>query len=124
MIFTFQCLHQRSANKSILNALFGIRVKQGKISLNDKVNLTYWKDLPFDSAKKSITIDQLLRMSSGLKFKETYDPLGNTHKYQHLIFIGDPPKMLFSTYDHAEFASSFELIHSPDTFWSYSSGRF
>ncbi len=60
--------------------------------------------------RHAITLDQLLRMSSGLAFDEHY---GTTN---------DVSRMLFTRPDTGAFAASFPLVAPPDTVWSYSSG--
>ena len=61
-------------------------------------------------ALAEITLDQLLRMSSGLEFNETYEAQT------------DVTEMLSNQADTAGFAASKPLIGPPDTIWSYSSG--
>jgi CubicO group peptidase (beta-lactamase class C family) len=58
--------------------------------------------------------DQLLRMSSGLKFAEDYVDAG----------VSDVIEMLFGggKDDVAGFAANFPLVHEPDSSWSYASG--
>jgi len=58
--------------KSITNALCGILVKQKKLDIMKPAPVAAWKK-PSDPRSK-ITLDQLLRMSSGLKFVEIYGP--------------------------------------------------
>jgi len=99
-----------SMNKSLLSALIGIRIKQGKLSLKEKLNVTFWSDEEKHKIHKRITIDSLLRMSSGLKFDETYG------------VFGDSLKMLFTSTDSAKVAYDQEVEFDPDTNWSYSSG--
>ncbi|MCK5121321.1 MAG: serine hydrolase, partial [Methylococcales bacterium] len=59
----------------------------------------------------SITLDHLLRMSSGLEFDETVG-----------ADVTDLSEMLFLRRDAAAFAIDKPLIHPPDTHWQYSSG--
>jgi hypothetical protein len=82
-----------SMTKSILNALIGIRVRQGKLSLDQKALFPEWCERAGD-ARCGISILQLLQMSSGLYFDETYGAFGGaTH-------------MLFSNTDIAKYAIS------------------
>ena len=82
-----------SMTKSILNALIGIRVRQGKMSLDQKALFPEWCERPGDD-RCDISILQLLQMSSGLNFDETYGAFGGaTH-------------MLFANNDVAKFAIS------------------
>jgi CubicO group peptidase (beta-lactamase class C family) len=57
-----------SMTKSITNALCGILVKQKKLDIMKPAPVAAWKK-PGD-LRSQITLDQLLRMSSGLKFVE------------------------------------------------------
>ncbi len=80
-----------SMTKSILNALIGIRVRQGKMSLDQSALFPEWCMRPED-ARCKITVLELLQMSSGLHFDETYGAFGAaTH-------------MLFAHNDIAKFA--------------------
>jgi len=97
-----------SMTKSVLNTLIGIRIRQKKMALNQTVIAPEW-NIDGDP-RKNITLDQLLRQSSGLYFKEK------------LAISGDCPIMLFAKSDIAHFAADKSLIAEPDTVWSYSSG--
>jgi len=98
-----------SMTKSVINALTGILVGQGKLSLEDRALLPEWRG-PGDP-RAHITLDQLLRMSSGLKFAEDYaNPL------EDVIF------MLLGTDDVAAYAANKPLEAEPGTKWYYSSG--
>jgi CubicO group peptidase (beta-lactamase class C family) len=59
-----------SKAKSITHALIGILVRAGKIDIHAAANAPEWKDV--DDPRKDITLDELLRMSSGLQFAEDY----------------------------------------------------
>ncbi|MBV8348599.1 MAG: serine hydrolase, partial [Mycolicibacterium sp.] len=71
-----------------------------------------WAD-PGDP-RHAVTVDQLLRMSSGLHFVEDYvdDRISDTIR----MLFGDGME------DMAAFAAAMRLDHPPDTFWNYSSG--
>ncbi len=65
-----------SMTKSITNALVGILIKEGKLSLLDKNLMPQWNN--GDDRRSQITLDGMLRMSSGLKFNESEgNPLGD-----------------------------------------------
>jgi CubicO group peptidase (beta-lactamase class C family) len=84
-----------SMTKSILNALVGIRVRQGKLSLDQKALFPKWCEQQGD-ARCDITVLQLLQMASGLHFDETYGAFGGaTH-------------MLFANTDVAKFALAYD----------------
>jgi len=97
-----------SMSKSVINAMLGILVRQGKLSGDDIAPVPEWSN-PEDP-RHNITIDQLLRMSSGLHFVEEYEL-----KY-------GVTKMLYDTRDKAAFAANESLIAEPDSVWYYSSG--
>ncbi|MEN7549454.1 serine hydrolase [Rapidithrix thailandica] len=91
--------------KSVINALVGILVKQGRLDIHAPVNL--W---PSGDLRNQLTIHQLLQMSSGLGFKEKY--LGRT----------DVTQMLFDSPSVADFVLKKPLKYPPGTFWDYTSG--
>jgi len=98
-----------SMGKSVLNALVGISVKEGRLSLEQKNLLPEWS-APGD-ARSAITLEDLLRMRSGLEFAEVYkDPLS------------DVTRMLFASRSAALFAAAKPLRAPPGTLWAYQSG--
>ncbi len=101
-----------SMAKSITQALVGILVMQGKINIHAPAGVPEWQAM--DDPRREITLDHLLRMSSGLKFTEDYVD-GE---------VSDVIDMLFGQgkHDVAAFAANFPLEAAPDTVWSYSSG--
>ena len=58
-----------SMTKAALNALVGLRVKDGKLDLADKALLPQWRGE--GDKRRDISLDNLLRMSSGLAQRET-----------------------------------------------------
>lgn len=99
-----------SVTKSIMNALIGILVGQGKLSLEDNSLLPEW--CKSNDPRSDITLDQLLRMISGLKFNEDY-----TNPLEDVIF------MLLGTGDAAAYAAHKPLeTTKPGIRWYYSSG--
>jgi CubicO group peptidase (beta-lactamase class C family) len=97
-----------SMSKSVTNALVGILVKQGKLRVRDPAPVPEWQKE--GDPRRKVTIDQLLRMSSGLKFDETYEPLH------------DVTDMLYRSYDFAAYAAGRPLETDPEGKWVYSSG--
>ena len=97
-----------SMSKSVTNALVGVLVQRGLFDIYDPAPVPEWQRP--DDPRGVITLDQLLRMSSGLDFEEVYEPLY------------DATEMLYGAYDFAAFAAAKPLIHPPDSVWSYSSG--
>ena len=98
-----------SMTKSVMNALAGILVRQGRLALDEPVPVPEWQQT--GDARASITLDHLLRMSSGLRFDED---MANPRS--------DVMRMLFEVGDAAAFASSMNLRSRPGTNWQYSSG--
>jgi CubicO group peptidase (beta-lactamase class C family) len=98
-----------SMSKSITNALVGVLVGQGKLSIKDPAPVAEWSGK--DDPRAAITLDQLLRMSSGLDFVEVYTDL-----------LSDTPYMLFGTPDTAGFTAAKPLEVDPDSRWRYISG--
>ncbi|UCC53896.1 MAG: serine hydrolase, partial [Anaerolineaceae bacterium] len=97
-----------SMAKSFANALVGILVGQGKLSLDEPAPVPEWSDT--DDARRVITLDQLLRMSSGLSFDESYGA------------FSEVSVMLFDRGDTAAYAAAMPLVQEPDKVWHYSSG--
>lgn len=98
-----------SMAKSVTALMVGLLVEDGALSVFDPANVPAWQSDP-DDPRAAITLDHLLRMSSGLEFNETYE------------VSTDVTHMLSSEADTAAFAASKPLIGDPDTIWSYSSG--
>jgi hypothetical protein len=95
--------------KSVTNALVGILVGQGKLSVDEPAPVPEWSGP--DDPRGAITLDQMLRMSSGLEFGEIYeDPRS------------DVCLMLFSVRDAAAYAADKPLETGPGGKWYYSSG--
>jgi CubicO group peptidase (beta-lactamase class C family) len=76
--------------------------------LKDPAPVPEWRSP--DDPRHEITLDQLMRMSSGLAFEEIYQPL--THATD----------MLYGAHDFGAFAAKSHLEAPPDQKWSYSSG--
>src|SRR5262245_13709271 len=66
--------HSWSKAKSITQTLIGILVKDGKLDIRARADVPEWAS----DERREITLDQLLRMSSGLKFTEDYAPSGGS----------------------------------------------
>jgi CubicO group peptidase (beta-lactamase class C family) len=98
-----------SVTKGALNALIGMRVKDGKLAVADKDLLPEWRKE--GDPRRAVTLNELLRMSSGLAFDESYDDP-----------LSDVTEMLFVAGDKVKFAADKPLIHAPGTHWQYSSG--
>lgn len=103
--------HSWSKAKSITQALVGLLVKDGRLDIKAPADVPAWAG----DARSAITLDQLLRMSSGLKFIEDYAPGGNPSDVIAMLFVEGKD-------DVAAYAASQPLEHAPGTYWSYASG--
>ncbi|HWX67063.1 MAG TPA: serine hydrolase [Rhodanobacter sp.] len=99
-------IYAHSLTKSVINALIGILVRQGKLRLEQPAPVAAWRS-PADS-HHAITVDQLLRMDSGLPFDETDGALSPM------------TRMLFLERDMAGYATQMPLVHTPGAAWGYS----
>lgn len=98
-----------SMTKSVMNALVGILVGQGRLSLEGAAPIPEWQQA--GDPRSAITLDHLLRMSSGLRFE---DGMSSPRS--------DVMRMLFGAGDAAAFAANSDLAHAPGTRWQYASG--
>jgi len=98
-----------SMTKSVTNLLIGLLIYDGTARLAQSAPVPLWYE-EIGDPRSYITIDQLLRMSSGLEFDEKYS------------IYGDVARMLSVEPDAAGFAASKPLIAEPGSVWSYSSG--
>jgi CubicO group peptidase (beta-lactamase class C family) len=94
-----------SMGKSVTTLLVGRLVLENRISVSDRELRPEWTD-----ERRTITVDQLMRMTSGLTWDETYA-------------LGTPiTRMLYAEGDMAAYAASQPLAHQPGTYQQYSSG--
>jgi len=95
-----------SMNKSIVNAMVGVLVKQGKLAINATAPIEEW----LKDKRREITINDLLHMSSGLKWNEDYGD------------ISDVTNMLYKEQNCYQYAINFPFEKKADNQWKYSSG--
>ena len=94
-----------SMSKSVTDLLVGRLVQEGTVSLDDDHLRPEWTD-----DRADITIRQLLQMTSGLDWDETYA-------------LNTPiTRMLYLEPDMAGYVASQRLAHAPGTYLQYSSG--
>ena len=96
-----------SLTKSVTNALIGILVRQGKLRLDQAELFPEWRGA--DDPRRAITIEQLMRMDSGLNLNETgsgFDPAN---------------RMFYTETDMAGFSIKAGLRYPVGTHWAYSS---
>ncbi len=98
-----------SMGKSVLNALIGTLVADGRMRLDLNRLLPQWQGA--DDPRGAITIDNLLRMVSGLDFDEP-----------HARMMSDTRKMLFLKGDSAAYAAAEKLSSPVGSVWFYASG--
>jgi CubicO group peptidase (beta-lactamase class C family) len=97
-----------SMAKSVTNAMVGVLVRHGLLHIDAPAPVPRWRQP--DDPRGRITLDHLLRMSSGLEFEEIYTPLR------------DAARMLYTTTDFAAYAADKPLAARPGDRWHYSSG--
>lgn len=96
-----------SMTKSITNALIGILVRDGKISVNDPAPIAEWQN----DERKNIRIENLLQATSGLEWNEGYfNPISDFHS------------MFIKKDDKAKYAASRMPVYLPGENFTYSSG--
>ena len=98
-----------SMTKSVTGLLVGLLIQDGKLRLTQTAPIPSWHEEAGDP-RGDITIDQLLRMSSGLEFDEEYS------------IYSDVTRMLSVEPSAADFAASKPLVAEPGSVWAYSSG--
>jgi CubicO group peptidase (beta-lactamase class C family) len=95
-----------SVTKSVTQALIGILVRQGRLHPDQAAPVAGWASSA--DPHHGITVDQLLRMDSGLPFDESNGPASPaTH-------------MWFREADSAAYAARMPLAHAPGSAWGYS----
>jgi CubicO group peptidase (beta-lactamase class C family) len=98
-----------SVAKSFTNALLGILVRQGRLRVDQPVGAPEWTGT--EDPRGKITIEDLLRMESGLDAAETgtgFDPVSQMELCQS---------------DMAGFAAGHRLKEPPRTVWEYTSAN-
>jgi len=101
-----------SMAKSMTQALVGLAVGDGLLDVHAPADVPEWRGA--NDPRGAITLDLLLRMSSGLEFVEDYVP---DHPSDAIAMLWGAGKD-----DVAHFAADKPLEHAPGVFWSYSSG--
>lgn len=95
-----------SMDKSIINAMIGVLVKQGKLAVNAIAPVKEWQN----DRRREITINDLLQMSSGLKWDEDYGD------------ISEATNMLYRQRNCYSSAIAAPYEKKPGSEWKYSSG--
>lgn len=96
-----------SMTKTVTSALVGVLVGEGRLKVEAPAPVAAWRGA--GDPRGAITLDNLLRMDSGLAAEETdsgFDPTS---------------RMLYAEPDMAAFAARARLKHPPGTVWEYQS---
>jgi CubicO group peptidase (beta-lactamase class C family) len=96
--------------KSITHALTGLLVGDGKLDIHAPADVPEWRE----DERAAITLDHLLRMSSGLAWIEDYVP-GHPSDVRAMLFAEGAADM-------GAYAASVPLAQPPGSWWLYSSG--
>ncbi|MBL4908683.1 MAG: serine hydrolase [Alteromonadaceae bacterium] len=94
-----------SMGKSVTSIILGRMQQLGLLKMSDTHLFAQWND-----KRNQLSLIDLLQMSSGLKFDETYTP------------GSDSTQMLFSAYSASDVAMASPLVYKLGQYFSYSSG--
>lgn len=103
-----------SMTKSVISALTGVLVRQGKLKLDGPAPVAAWSD-PHDP-RHAITVDHLLRHTAGLA-------LGSSLEASLGSVLEPVNRMKFVEADMAAYAESVPLATAPGTAWNYHDGN-
>ncbi|MGD8643954.1 MAG: serine hydrolase [Chromatiales bacterium] len=95
-----------SMTKSIVNALIGVLIGEGRLELDAPAPIGAWQAT--DDPRAEVTLNALLRMTSGIDFDERTGPV-----------LSDINRLLFLEADVFAYASHRPLAHAPETHWAY-----
>lgn len=98
-----------SMTKSVISALTGILIQQGKLNLMAPAPVPEWEKI--NDPRHIITIKNILQQSTGLDFEEDYQK------------SSDATKMLFESGNMSGYAASRPIKDTPGTVFYYSSGN-
>jgi CubicO group peptidase (beta-lactamase class C family) len=103
-----------SATKSVISALIGVLVRQGKLVLDQPAPVAAWQNA--DDPRHAITVDQLLRHTAGLA-------LGSSLSASLGAALEPVNRMKFMETDMAAFAEAAPLESAPGSAWNYHDGN-
>ena len=103
-----------SMTKSVVSALIGVLVRQGKLKLDGPAPVAAWKD-PSDP-RHAITVDQLLRHTAGIA-------LGSSLQASLGSAFEPVNRMKFMETDMAAYAETIPLETAPGAAWNYHDGN-
>lgn len=104
-----------SMTKSVISALTGILVRQGKLKLDGPAPIAAWQNP--DDPRHAITVDQLLRHTAGIA-------LGSSLQASLGSVLEPVNTMKYAKDDMASFAERAPLATAPGTAWNYHDGNF
>ncbi|AWM04079.1 serine hydrolase domain-containing protein [Bradyrhizobium amphicarpaeae] len=103
-----------SMTKSVISALTGVLVREGKLKLDGPAPVAAWANP--DDPRHAITVDQLLRHTAGLALGSSLEAsLGSAFEPVN--------RMKFVEADMAAYAASIPLKTAPGTAWNYHDGN-
>lgn len=103
-----------SATKSVISALIGILVRQGKLAVHKPAPVAAWKNP--DDPHHAITVDDLLRHTSGLA-------MGSSLNASLASAVAPVNQMKYVARDMAAFAEAADLESQPGSAWNYHDGN-
>ncbi|MDH2402502.1 serine hydrolase [Bradyrhizobium sp. SSUT18] len=103
-----------SMTKSVISALSGVLVRQGRLKLDGPAPVAAWKNP--DDPRHAITVDQLLRHTAGLA-------LGSSLQASLGSAFEPVNRMKFAEADMASYAESMPLETAPGAVWNYHDGN-
>jgi CubicO group peptidase (beta-lactamase class C family) len=104
-----------SMTKSVMSALSGILVRQGKLRLDGPAPIAAWQNP--DDPRHTITVDQLLRHTAGIA-------LGSSLQASLGSAFEPVNAMKYAEDDMASFSERAPLATAPGTAWNYHDGNF
>jgi len=102
-----------SVTKSVASSLTGIAEREGLVSRDDSI-CEHLSGLP--PASCAVTVQHLLEMGSGFRWRETYEGGSPTESSVLAMLYGE------GSADMARFVASQPLAREPGSAWQYSSG--
>lgn len=104
-----------SMSKSVISALIGILVREGRLTRDQPVPIAAWRNP--DDPRHAITVDELLRHTAGLA-------LGSSLQASLASVLEPVNRMKFMESDMAAFAENAPLESTPGQVWNYHDGNY
>jgi CubicO group peptidase (beta-lactamase class C family) len=106
-----------SVSKSFAGALIGIAIQQGLLSGVNETVLSFFPEYEIanpDPRKDSMTIEDLLTMTSGIEWNEW--------AYPYEFGSGNPQMDMMESPDSVQFVLDRNMSHTPGEYWDYNAG--